>query len=928
MLDPGASNRIDFRMPELHHSSASRPDEVENSSLLAQNQTLQSHGLLFVLSEPDLVIRQVSQNCARITGRSPASLLGKPIEAVLGRSQRTALENITLAAPVHLPEQGLSFALVVQGERRPFNAFLHRRDGQLLLELEPARILTDTELARALNQAAAALAAIECEFDLQRLSGLAVRAIREILRYDRAVLYLIDKQGNGTVIAEDRAADTAMPALLGEIVPGDSSIPARIVRERRRRLRELRDFRGRTTTLMPQLNPVTGARINLGHAFLRGPSPSTWKQRLTEQGVRGKVRVNVTVEGELWGLIICHHERPRSLSRELRRIVLDVAKSLSRQIALVQKRAGAERQSTLSLLVSPHHHRAETDAVDERLRSIMENLAHGVIIFSAQGKPLFANSAAARIYDLGAQALLHALAAPESCHLRADGSELPAEQTPMRLAIDSGEAVNDYRMGISLADGSVRWTTASCRPVHDAGESGQMRLVMSLHDVSEQQRIERDLQLLAHFDTLTGLPNRALLKERFDQALLQIDGNPAGEGLAKASHVGMVIIGLDRFKEINDTLGTAAGDQVLQEVARRLQALLGDARTVARFGGDEFAVLVLGTSRDEIAQAAALCRQALDAPAHVDGNEIFIGGSVGCSVFPDDGDSRDELLRNADIAMNEAKAEGGNGLRMFSRELQARSGRELSMGAKLRRALDRGELAIAYQPQVNMITGEVLGLEALMRWNNPELGVVPPTQFIRIAEDTGLILPMGEWLLKTVCEQNRAWQRAGLRPVTVAVNLSARQFRDRQLAQKVSSALSATGLDARWLEFEITESVIMQDTQHNTETLEDLVSLGAKVAVDDFGTGYSSLAYLKRFPVHVLKIDRTFVRDISTDRDDAAIVRTIVALAHALELGVVAEGVETADQLRFLAQLKCDLYQGYYFSKPVSAEEIVKLLKR
>jgi len=923
-------------MPELQKYNAPGRHMAEDRLLLQPHEYIQSHGLLLVLSEPDLVIRQVSQNCARIIGKTAASLLGKPIEAALGRSQRAALENTTRATPGHLPEQGLSFTLTLQGERRQFNAFVHRRDGQLLLELEAARTLTDAELSRALNQAAAVLAAIECEFDLQRLTDLAVRGMRDALRYDRAVLYRIDEFGNGKVIAEDRAADISMPPLLGQTVAGDSTFPGRILRENRRRLRELRDVRSRTTALMPQLNPVTGTRLDLGHAFLRGPSTSSWKQRMTEQGVRGKVRVALNVDGRLWGLIICHHQRPRSLAREMRRVALDLAQALSLQISLAQRRSAAQRQGTLSLLVPPHHHSAQTnddgDGLDERLRSIIENLTHGVIIFSARGEPLFANSAAARIYDMSAQSLLHTLAGPGACHLRADGGELPPEQTPMRLAMASGEAVNDYRMGIRLGDGSVRWTTASCRPVNDAGESGQTRLVMSLHDVSEQQRIERDLQLLAHFDTLTGLPNRALLKERFDQALLQVDGNHvngnrAGEDQTEASHVGIIIIGLDRFKEINDTLGTAAGDQVLQEVARRLTVLLGDAHTVARFGGDEFAVLVQGTSRDQIAQAAALSGRSLDAPAHVEGHEIFIGGSVGYSVFPDDGDTRDELLRNADIAMNEAKAEGGNGLRMFSRELQVRSGRELSLAAKLRHALDRGELSIAYQPQVNMITGKVLGLEALMRWNNPELGAVPPAQFIRVAEDTGLILPMGEWLLQTICEQNRAWQQAGLRPVTVAVNLSARQFRDRQLAQKVSSALSATGLDARWLEFEITESVIMQDTQHNTDTLEQLVSLGAKVAVDDFGTGYSSLAYLKRFPVHVLKIDRTFVRDISTDRDDAAIVRTIVALAHALELGVIAEGVETADQLRFLAQLKCDLYQGFYFSKPVSAEEIVRLLK-
>jgi diguanylate cyclase (GGDEF)-like protein/PAS domain S-box-containing protein len=438
-------------------------------------------------------------------------------------------------------------------------------------------------------------------------------------------------------------------------------------------------------------------------------------------------------------------------------------------------------------------------------------------------------------------------------------------------------------------------------------------------DITERKAAEERIQFLAYYDALTELPHRALLQDRMEIALA--DARRRGEKVA------VMFIDLDQFKAINDSFGHSFGDILLREVARRIQDGGRGQDTVARVGGDEFVVL-LSSAKDpaDAAIAAGRVMARLNENFVIQGQSLNVSCSIGISMFPEHGADSETLIRNADAATYRAKSDGRNKVRFFTNEMNAEALERLTMDKNLRLALDREEFFLVYQPQVEIETGRITGFEALIRWQHPELGLVPPDRFISIAENNGLIVPIGEWVLRTACAQARRWQDAGLAAVPVAVNVSAVQFRQEGFTALVRRVLTETGLSAGSLELELTESLLLSNVDLVFATLQDLKEMGLQLAIDDFGTGYSSLSYLKRFPVDKLKIDRTFIRDIAVDSDDAAITTAIISMAKNLRLNVIAEGVETEEQMSFLREHKCDEIQGYYFSRPVPAADAASML--
>jgi diguanylate cyclase (GGDEF)-like protein/PAS domain S-box-containing protein len=450
-------------------------------------------------------------------------------------------------------------------------------------------------------------------------------------------------------------------------------------------------------------------------------------------------------------------------------------------------------------------------------------------------------------------------------------------------------------------------------------QDGRPASVGTVLDLSAQKAAERKIRELADFDALTGLPNRRLLHDRFSQLLAAAERDE--------TEIAVVFLDLDHFKRVNDSLGHSVGDQLISEVASRLTGAVRRVDTLARLGGDEFIIAMPGI---HAAAAIEVARRLLDicvTPFAVAGHELTITPSLGISIYPQDGKDLETLLKNADAAMYRAKECGRNAFQFYASEMNTATLERLLMESNLRRALIQREFVLHYQPLVSLQTGLIIGVEALIRWQHPDLGLIMPDRFIHVAEETGLINRIGDWVLCEACRQAQAWADTGLAPLTMAVNVAPVQFRQAGFVEVVAGALAASGLEASRLELEVTERTVMHDADVNLRTLSALHRMGVELSLDDFGTGYSSLAYLKRFPVGKLKIDRSFVNDLDTDPDDWAIASTIVSMGRNLRLTVLAEGVETLQQLNLLRKMGCDMAQGFYFSRALPADKIAGLLR-
>jgi diguanylate cyclase (GGDEF)-like protein/PAS domain S-box-containing protein len=553
----------------------------------------------------------------------------------------------------------------------------------------------------------------------------------------------------------------------------------------------------------------------------------------------------------------------------------------------------------------------------EFLKALLNNLADGILACDAKGKITLFNSAAQNFHNSKQAFDKHWQ--DLNC-LTLDGKKIPPEQMPLQIALKHG-VVEGMELVVPPTESSVSslYLKVDGQSIFNT-EGEKLGAVIAMHNITKQKQLEQLLIKQATHDPLTNLPNRLVLYDRIEQSIKQAK---------RENHfVSVLFIDLDRFKNINDQKSHDIGDDVLKETAKRLLKCVREGDTIARIGGDEFiAILSNHANENENILIAQRILKTLREPYIFEKNKVNITASIGICTYPDNGHDAETLVHNADIAMYRAKSDGGNCFHFYNPEINVRATQQVFFETHLQHALERHEFVLHYQPIIDVKTGAIVSAEALIRWKLPEMGLVPPMEFIPLAEETGLIVPIGEWVLRTACAQNKAWQDKGLPPMSISVNLSSVQFQQQAMEDVVKRVLDETGLDPCYLDLEITESMILENTSHIMQSLKKIKDMGVHIIIDDFGTGYSSLSYLKKFPIEKIKIDSSFVRDLAHS-EDAAIILAVIALANSLKMKVIAEGAETAKQLGFLCFNRCDEIQGFYFSKPLEAHEFETLLRK
>jgi diguanylate cyclase (GGDEF)-like protein/PAS domain S-box-containing protein len=819
----------------------------------------------------------------------------------------------------------------------------HRQQTEATLRQQVERERLISEMAQRIHQS----------LDLHQILNTTVSEVRQFLQADRVLTYRINRDGTGTVTNE--AVAPGCPPLLDESLPNEIFPLSCHHLYQQGRVRAITDI---------EQDEVAACLV----------------ETLKKLGVRSKLVVPILHKGELWGLMIAHQCEQ---SREWQSWEIELLKQLSTHVAIAISQANllsqtyqqVQCEATINRISRLLHSPDDAATVRQtvlneiiealggiggRLYIIADETGQLAQLYTSGDQPAFPHLEESQLWQQIIKApVTHRIIQQstisdsqyvysiddlyQDAHLYPLASAFAAVSihsiliVPLRYQQQYIGCLSIFHDRVDAETGWFDWSSEAKRThsypsleapkqaqqvVHQSWSQEQIKLAQvlatHLYMTVMQKRVEDTIRHQASHDRLTELPNRLLFDERLAFALKQ--ASRQGEMLA------VMFLDLDRFKSINDTLGHAIGDQLLQQVARRIAGCLKQSDTISRWGGDEFTLILSHLhSAEDITRIAQRILNVLEAPFKFGQQELHVSASIGIALAPYDGEDAETLLKNADIAMYRAKQEGKNCFQLYASDMNIQTLDHLVLVNDLYKALDRGELLLHYQPQVNLQTGQVVALEALLRWLHPQRGMVPPDQFIAIAEETGQINVIGEWVLRTACAQNRAWQMAGLPPIRVAVNLSGRQFQ-RNLTQLITQVLSDTGLDPQYLEVEITETVAMQDLSLTISMLKELKEMGVHISIDDFGTGYSSLAALKKFSLHTLKIDREFIKDLTVDSEDAAVTQAIVALGHGMSLEVVAEGVETLEQRNFLRSINCDIMQGYFFSRPVAPEGVMQLI--